>query len=266
EGCNCTEGETQSCGSDEGECVAGTQTCANNQWSDDCDGETGPSDETCDGADNDCDGETDEDLTEACYTGAAGTENVGVCTGGTKNCTSGSWGDCEGETTPASSETCDDGLDNDCDGTVDEDCADSGETPVETSASAIDNCVPSDGSPSTLGSDDFDPALSISDILGLQEGGLITTYAAGQEYTATWNDSTGKVDLKSVATGEMTTCEYLAEAEVGVRAAGGGCLNMGGSAAMPASPVPFIWLIVNLGVLFGFRLRRLFLRHRNSQL
>ncbi|MBI2339187.1 MAG: hypothetical protein HYU99_02310, partial [Deltaproteobacteria bacterium] len=78
--------------------------------------------EECDGADNDCDGSVDEDLTEACYTGADGTENVGICAGGTKTCANGAWSDCSGETTPESSDTCDDDLDNDCDGTSDEGC------------------------------------------------------------------------------------------------------------------------------------------------
>ena len=59
EGCECTPGQTQKCGSDEGECVAGTQTCVGGQWGD-CAGAVGPSEEVCDGKDNDCDGETDE--------------------------------------------------------------------------------------------------------------------------------------------------------------------------------------------------------------
>jgi hypothetical protein len=81
--------------------------------------------ESCDGADNDCDGQTDEDssgapLTRQCYTGASGTEGVGPCQGGTEICDgAGGWSDCQGEVTPQS-ELCD-GADNDCDGSADED-------------------------------------------------------------------------------------------------------------------------------------------------
>jgi|GEM_PF-1918268 len=58
--------------------------------------------------------------TRACYTGPAETRDVGECSDGTETCIDEEWsGVCEGETTPAN-ETCD-GLDDDCDGTVDED-------------------------------------------------------------------------------------------------------------------------------------------------
>ncbi len=71
-----------------------------------------PSTEVCDGQDNDCDGATDEGLSQSCGT------DVGECQAGTQACQSGSWGPCQGEVGPAT-ETCD-GLDNDCDGTADE--------------------------------------------------------------------------------------------------------------------------------------------------
>ena len=60
EGCECLDGETRSCGSDEGECTAGTQTCIDGRWGP-CDEFRGPMDELCDGLDNDCDGFVDED-------------------------------------------------------------------------------------------------------------------------------------------------------------------------------------------------------------
>jgi Putative metal-binding motif len=58
--------------------------------------------------------------TMACYTGPAGTQGVGTCAPGTATCdpSGASWGPCIGEKTPGF-EICADGLDNDCDGTVD---------------------------------------------------------------------------------------------------------------------------------------------------
>jgi len=105
-----------------GPCRAGTQTCSGGTWGA-CQGEVGPSPEACDGADNDCDGATDEDgtgapLAQACYTGPAGTEGVGLCHGGTQTCSGGAWGACQGEVTPQT-ELCN-GADDDCNGTSDE--------------------------------------------------------------------------------------------------------------------------------------------------
>jgi len=60
---------------------------------------------------------------EACYTGAANSLGVGTCTGGIKTCSGGQFGnDCVGEVLPVT-ESCagqgEDGLDNDCDGIID---------------------------------------------------------------------------------------------------------------------------------------------------
>ncbi len=61
EGCPCVAGTTRACGTDEGTCVAGIQTCIEDGvWGDACDGETPPSAEACNGLDDDCDGEADE--------------------------------------------------------------------------------------------------------------------------------------------------------------------------------------------------------------
>jgi hypothetical protein len=59
--------------------------------------------------------------TRDCYTGHMDTEGVGPCVGGTQLClASGVWGNCVGEVVP-SGEICGDGIDNNCNGMIDED-------------------------------------------------------------------------------------------------------------------------------------------------
>jgi hypothetical protein len=107
------EGLTQSCGTDQGACVAGTQTCSAGVWSA-CAGSVGPTTETCNNIDDDCDGLKDELLTQQC-----GTTNVGACEYGTQTCSNGAFGSCVGAINPVP-EVCGNGIDDDCDGQADE--------------------------------------------------------------------------------------------------------------------------------------------------
>ncbi|MRG91441.1 MopE-related protein [Polyangium spumosum] len=85
-----------------------------------------PTDELCDGVDNDCDEQVDEDCpcidgqTQSCYSGDPTTEGVGPCTPGQQTCDEkGAWGPCIGQVVPKSQESCN-GIDDDCNGEIDD--------------------------------------------------------------------------------------------------------------------------------------------------
>ncbi|MEZ4301661.1 MAG: MopE-related protein, partial [Polyangiaceae bacterium] len=132
--CSCIPGSTKACYSGPpetegvGPCKGGTQVCNDDgQGYGACEGEIAPLPETCETPeDDDCDGKVNEDGESCvcpagemvpCYTGPAGTENVGDCKGGMALCADDgkSLGACLGQVIPAA-ETCLAAGDEDCDG------------------------------------------------------------------------------------------------------------------------------------------------------
>lgn len=137
-GCTCEPGAVQDCyggpaGTEGvGPCAAGHQTCnADGLGWGSCVGQVLPQPETCaTPIDDDCDGQINEDgagcvcvpnAQEHCYSGPPGTENVGICSGGTKTCNAlgTAWGPCVGEVLPQP-ETCETPVDDNCNGQVNE--------------------------------------------------------------------------------------------------------------------------------------------------
>jgi len=105
-GGSCDTGLPGVCGDGTLNCQDGSLACVQNQ---------SPSPEVCDGLDNDCDGAVDDGNPEG--GGPCDTGLPGICGDGTLNCQGGSLV-CNQNQSP-SPEVCD-GLDNDCDGAVDE--------------------------------------------------------------------------------------------------------------------------------------------------
>jgi len=125
------------CVSGIGKCAAsGERVCLDDGSGTHCSSVAGaPVEESCDGQDNDCDGATDEDwplLGGPCLVG------VGECRQESEwTCSvSGKGYDCPVEALPESVETCD-GLDNDCDGVVDNGFAASDPCMVDAGSAAI---------------------------------------------------------------------------------------------------------------------------------
>lgn len=134
--CACTGTDSRSCPLS-GECAAGTERCISGSWSE-C--TISAQLETCDMRDEDCDGTIDEGLRVHCFvdadndsyaaTGAAaldacpapGRTSVGGCPGGTTDRAPSTLEDCDdhvGSTRPGAVERLD-GIDQDCDGAIDE--------------------------------------------------------------------------------------------------------------------------------------------------
>ena len=120
EECDCVPGATRDCGVDVGVCEYGEERCGDDGRWGPCAGGVGPAQEECNGLDDDCDGALDEGCD--CRLGetrACGPDAVGVCRPGVQGCLDGAWGPCQGAVEPRAEEC--NGLDDDCDGGVDED-------------------------------------------------------------------------------------------------------------------------------------------------
>ncbi len=190
----CTAGQQQPCGTTvpNSECAAGTQVCdveagaQRGRWSA-CFGDVagrepvvapGDRPETCDHVDNDCDGNVDEDL----FLGEGGpgklqpcSDGVGVCEmAGLVGCAEGqpacctnatAMGDCVSPAgTPAAIEACD-SLDNDCDGSTDEDLPGLGEA-CDVGVGACANSGNLVCSPDSLIVCSVEPGMAIDELCG----------------------------------------------------------------------------------------------------
>jgi hypothetical protein len=102
-----------------GECASGTRTCDSTGAWGDCEDEVHPATEACNGLDDDCNNAPDDG-----DPGGGGLCNTGLdgpCQDGTLTCLD-AFLDCVPDVAPAPSETCGDGIDDDCNGFVDDGC------------------------------------------------------------------------------------------------------------------------------------------------
>ena len=128
EGCGCMENDERECGSSMvGICEKGVQKCINGILGS-CTGIVEPEEEECNGFDDDCDGSVDEGcpciepMTKKEFASRPCSLQLGVCKNINQSCINGQFGTCDyGVNYQKDKEAkCDDLLDNDCDGKIDD--------------------------------------------------------------------------------------------------------------------------------------------------
>mgnify|MGYP006289018541 CR=1 FL=1 len=205
--CNCTQGETQKCGTSTGQCTKGTQMCNSGSFGA-CMGGTQPTKEICDGKDNDCDGQVDEGVTKSCN------KQVGVCSGSTVACKNGSFPSCGkaqfGSNYESGNETSCDNQDNDCDGAVDEGIQQNCSLQKGVCSGATVSCK--SGSFQTCGKtqygSDYEPKEKDqydgkdNDCDGVKENDVYT-----KQYGSSGNDHVGDISLNPM-TGNLYCSDY----------------------------------------------------------
>jgi hypothetical protein len=88
--------------------------------------------------------------TQPCYFGPPGTAGVGICKSGTQTCGAGGWESCVGQVVPAIAEICGNGLDDNCDGQVDEDADLDGDGYGACGGDCCDQVGPNCGNPALV--------------------------------------------------------------------------------------------------------------------
>ncbi|MBX7083151.1 MAG: hypothetical protein K1X88_28350 [Nannocystaceae bacterium] len=125
----CDTGMPGACGDGVSTCMAGSLECVQSVQS---------SAEQCNDIDDDCDGIVDDGDPgggNACNTGMAG-----ICAAGTQQCNGGAL-ECV-QNVGSGAELCNDGLDNDCDGSTDENCGGCAHDQCVDGAAMTDGCSP----------------------------------------------------------------------------------------------------------------------------
>jgi hypothetical protein len=135
--CSCDNGDEFDCYTGDvsrvgiGECKKGKMVCIAGEYWGECESQVLPTEEICDGLDNDCDDKIDKNpngevLSKDCYSGNIIETQYpnSRCKAGKYECKSGNYDEtnCINEVLPLDIEVCGNSIDDNCDGRVDEDC------------------------------------------------------------------------------------------------------------------------------------------------